>query len=88
MMAEYVVYRHGWSEANQPPEHGLPQKMPVARVEAGSADEACRVAARQVTLTADQCLSAEPAAEVDAKEHNLNLRVEALNAEKGSPTRP
>jgi hypothetical protein len=87
-MTQYVVYRHGWSEANQPPEHGLPQKMAVARVEADSPEEACRVAARRVTLAADQHLSAEPAAAVDAKENNLNLRVEALNAEEGPPTAP
>jgi hypothetical protein len=87
-MTQYVVYRHGWSETNQPPAHGLPHKMPVARVDADSPEEACLVAARRVTLTAGQHLSAEPAAEVDAKENNLNLRVEALNAEKGSPTTP
>src|SRR5690242_13333881 len=35
-MAEYIVYRHGWNDANQSPAQGLPLKMPVARVEAGS----------------------------------------------------
>jgi hypothetical protein len=87
-MRQYVVYRHGWNEANQPVEHGLPEKMPVARVEADSPDEACRIAARQVTLMANQRLSAEPAAEVDAKENNLNLHVEALDAERNAPRTP
>ena len=77
-MPEYVVYRHGWNEANQRPEFGLPEKMPVARVEAGSPEEACRLAAQRVTLQDNQRLSAEPAEQVDARENNLNLKAEAL----------
>jgi hypothetical protein len=77
-MKEFVVYRHGWNEANQSPERGLPEKMAVARVEARNAEEACSLAAQRVTLEANQRLSAEPAAEVDARENNLNLKAEAL----------
>lgn len=77
-MQEYIVYRHGWNEANQNPEQGLPEKMAVARVMANSAEEACLVASQRVTLHMNQTLSAELAANVDAKEDNLNIRVEAL----------
>ncbi|HEY7424565.1 MAG TPA: hypothetical protein VH682_10080 [Gemmataceae bacterium] len=78
-MKEYVVYRHGWNAANQSPAAGLPKKMAVARLEAGSPEEACRQAAPRVTLHENQYLSAEPAEEVDARENNLNLRAEALS---------
>jgi hypothetical protein len=71
-MKWYVVYRHGWNEANQNAEQGLPEKMPVARVQAESAEEACRLAGPEVTLAANQHLSAEPAEELDAKEAALN----------------
>jgi hypothetical protein len=77
-MKEYVVYRHGWNAANQSREAGLPEKMPVARLDADSPEEACRLAASRVTLQDNQHLSAEPADEVDAHENNLNLRAEAL----------
>src|SRR5437764_4809998 len=75
---QYIVYRLGWSDANQKPQQGLPQKMAVMRVDAGSAEEACRLAATQVSLTASQRLVAEPADAADDKEVNRNLRVEAL----------
>src|SRR5690242_16630563 len=78
VMRQYVVYRHGWDEANQNPAQGLPEKMCVARVEAGSPEEACRLALRQVSLRASQRLTAEPADEADAKEDALNLKAEAL----------
>ena len=71
-MREYVIYRHGWSETNQCRELGLPEKMAVARLEADSPEEACRLAAAQVSLAENQHLSAEPADLVDAKEHDLN----------------
>jgi hypothetical protein len=77
-MKQYVVYRHGWNAANQNPEAGLPEKMPVARLEANDPDDACRRARAQVTVHENQHLSAEPADEVDARENNLNLRAEAL----------
>jgi hypothetical protein len=77
-MSLWVVYRHGWDDANQSPSCGLPEKMAVARIEAGSADEACRLAVRQVTLTGHQRLSAEPAGVADSEEHDLNRKVEAL----------
>lgn len=78
-MPLYVVYRHGWSDSNQSPQQGLPQKMPVARVEADSPEAACRLAARDVTLTAGQHLAAEPADEVDARVQNLDRQVESLS---------
>ena len=71
-MRMYVVYRHGWNAANQSPERGLPEKMPVARVQADSPEEACRLAAREVTLAENQRLSAEPAEVLDAKEAAIN----------------
>jgi hypothetical protein len=77
-MKEYVVYRHGWNDDNQSAAHGLPEKMPVARIEADSPEDACRRARARVTLHENQHLSAEPADEVDARENNLNLRAEAL----------
>jgi hypothetical protein len=77
-MREYVVYRHGWNADNQSAAAGLPEKMPVARIEANSAEDACRQALARVTVLHNQYLSAEPADEVDAREHNLNLRAEAL----------
>jgi hypothetical protein len=77
-MKAYVVYRHGWNAENQSPEAGLPEKMPVLRLEAANAQEACRLAEPRVSLQANQFLSAEPAEEVDARENNLNLRAEAL----------
>jgi hypothetical protein len=80
-MQQYVVYRHGWNDANQSRAKGLPEKMPVARVDAGSPEEACRIAARSVTIEANQHLSAEPAAAVDAQENKLNLKGEALHSE-------
>ena len=78
-MKEYVVYRHGWNAENQSPAAGLPEKMAVARIEAGSPEEACRLASPRVTLHENQYLSAEPAEEVDARENNLNLRAEVLS---------
>lgn len=77
-MRAYVVYRHGWNEENQDPARGLPEKMAVARIEADSPEEACRLATGQVRLLEGQHLSAEPADEVDAKLHNVSLKVEAL----------
>jgi len=77
-MKAYVVYRHGWNDDNQSKDHGLPEKMPVARLEADSPEDACRLARARVTLHDNQYLSAEPADEVDARENNLNLKAEAL----------
>jgi len=73
MKRQYVVYRHGWNPANQDPDAGLPEKMAVARVEAGSPEDACELASRQITLEPNQHLSAEPAEEVDAHETELNM---------------
>jgi hypothetical protein len=78
-MQEYIVYRHGWNETNQSQKAGLPEKMPVARVEARSPEDACQRSLQQVTVLANQYLTAEPADEVDARENNLNLKAEALD---------
>jgi hypothetical protein len=75
---EFVIYRHGWNKENQSPAAGLPEKMPVLRLEADNAEQACRLAMSRVSLLENQYLSAEPAAEVDARENNLNLKSEAL----------
>jgi hypothetical protein len=82
-MKLYVVYRHGWDRANQDAERGLPWKMPVLRVAADGPEDACRLAAAQVTLRPDQRLTAEPADEVDARENNLNLKAEAVERAGG-----
>jgi len=71
-MKEYVVYRHGWNDVNQNPSHGLPEKQAVLRLNADSPEEACRLARPQVTLLGNQYLTAEPAADVDAKEELMN----------------
>jgi hypothetical protein len=77
-MQQYIVYRHGWNENNQRQGAGLPEKMPVARIGANSPEDACQRSLDQVTVHANQYLTAEPADEVDARENNLNLRAEAL----------
>lgn len=69
----YYVYRTGSNAANQPmtctPVH-------VATVEAATADEACELAAKRVTVYANQFLSAEIAEEVEAREAEIDERVE------------
>jgi hypothetical protein len=84
-MAQFVVYRHGWNEDNQSQSAGLPEKMPVARIDARSADEACRLALTQVTVHPNQHLSAELAAAVDVQETKLNLKGIALKEEPTVP---
>jgi hypothetical protein len=81
-MPEYIVYRHGWNDANQSPQRGLPEKMPVVRLEADTPEEACRLAAPLVTVMPGQHLSADPAAEVDAEVNNMDLKPEALEREE------
>ena len=76
-MTEFVVYRHGRDDANQSAAQGLPEKMAVARVTADTAEEACRIAQGRVTLAEHQCLTAEPAADVDAKEREMNRTARA-----------
>lgn len=77
-MKEYVVYREEIS-ATVP---GRPDRRAVARVEADSQEEACRIAARGVTLTAGERLTAEPADEADAREAAMDRSARAL----GRPT--
>jgi hypothetical protein len=79
-MANYVVYRRGWNDANQSRAKGMPEKMAVLRLDADSPEDACRQARSQITLFGDQTLSAEPAAHADAYENKLNQSVESLNA--------
>jgi hypothetical protein len=68
----FYVYRYGSNAANQPMEPG---PVKVATVEADTADEACRLAARRVTCYANQQLAARPADEVDADEAEVDRRV-------------
>lgn len=76
-MPEYVVYRI--DEPGAVGGAGRPvEKRCVARVVARDAEEACRRALDEVTLAEGQRLSAEPADAVDAHEHALDLKVEAL----------
>jgi hypothetical protein len=82
-MSLYVVYRHGWNEANQRRADGAPEKMPVLRVEADSAEDACKKAAQSVSVQPDQRLSAEPAGALDEHQADLNRKVEALATETG-----
>src|SRR5262249_8284125 len=79
---EYVVYREGGSAAAQDPQQRRPDKRAVARVEADSPEEACRLAARDLTLDSGQYLSAEPAEEADAREAAMDRTARAL----GRPT--
>jgi len=71
-MTDYIVYRHGYDDRNQSAARGLPETMAVVRMEADSAEEACRIAGAWVALAPNQYLSAEPAAEADAREAALN----------------
>jgi hypothetical protein len=73
-MREYMVYR-------QAP--GAADKTPVLRVQAASAEEACRMAAEQVPVAPGQTLTAEPADHLDAKEEALNLTAEAIERAPG-----
>jgi hypothetical protein len=77
-MREYANYRQGWNDANQKAKDGLPEKMPVLRVRARCPEDAVRRAMKQVSVAAGQRLIAEPAAGVDAKANNLDLKAEAL----------
>jgi len=76
-MTEFVIYRHGSDDLNQSADQGLPEKMAVARVFAENADEACRKAAGQVTLAPHQSLTAEPAADADEVEREMNRTARA-----------
>jgi hypothetical protein len=61
---QFVVYRNDSSDPAD--------KRAVARVEAATAEEACRIAGRDSTLAPGQSLSAEPAAAADAREAELD----------------
>ena len=77
-MKQWNVYRHGYNAANNSARHGGPISVPVARVEAETADEACDLAAKRVTVYNGQYLYATDAAEEDAKEAEIDRRVEVL----------
>ena len=76
-MPQYVVYRHGFNEANQSPARGQPEKMAVARLEAATPEEACRLAAQTVSLHPGQHFSAELAAQEDAQERAIDRTARA-----------
>jgi len=84
-MREYIVYRHGWNPANQDPDRGLPEKMPVVRLQADSPEDAIIRARGQVSVVDGQFLSAEPADAVDARVNNLGLKAEALERQEETP---
>jgi hypothetical protein len=63
-VAEYIVYRSNPADATS--------KRAVARLEATTAEEACRIAGPDVTLAAGEGLVAEPAATQDAREAERN----------------
>jgi hypothetical protein len=65
-VATFIVYRHRGSGPD------AADKRAVARVEAGSPEEACRLAASGVTLAVGQTLTAEPAELADAQEAQRN----------------
>jgi hypothetical protein len=77
-MKEWVVYRRGYNAANNSALHGGPESVPVARVQAEDEEEACRLAARRVTVYNNQSLHAEPAEEHDAREVEEADRVKLL----------
>ena len=85
-MSQYVVYRHGWNELNQRREDGVPEVMPVLRVDADSPEAACSLARRTVPLEPNQSLSAKLASAVDEHEADLNRTARAGEAlETGQP---
>jgi hypothetical protein len=63
-VAEYIVYRSNPADATG--------KRAIARLEAASAEDACRIAGRDVTLDPDELLHAEPAQVEDAREAERN----------------
>jgi hypothetical protein len=71
----FVVFRHGYNTANNPSRDGGPEAVPVARVEADTAEEACRLASLRVTVYHNQYLYPRPADEVDAENAELDSRV-------------
>lgn len=86
-MSLYVVYRHRWNETNQRRKDGVPEVMPVLRVNADSAEAACSLAGQTVPVEPGQHLSAQPASAVDAHEAELNRTAradEALETESES----
>jgi hypothetical protein len=60
-MPEFVVYRNGGGD-----------RRAVARLDAASAEDACRLAAPSVTLAPGQALTAELAEVADAEEAERN----------------
>jgi hypothetical protein len=61
---EYIVYRGNPADPDG--------RRAVARVEAATAKDACRLAGKDLSLDPGERLSAEPAAAVDEKEVQLN----------------
>src|SRR5262245_34007170 len=71
-MPEFIIYRHDRPGAGAEADRADPDKRPVARVQAKSAEDACRIASGQIALGADQHVSAEPADAADAPEVDRN----------------
>ena len=69
----WYVYRTGSNATNQPMTF---EPVKVATVEADSADEACTLAGKHVTCYANQTLDAELADEADAREAEIDVRVQ------------
>ena len=80
-MPEFIIYRHDRGRPDAELDRGDSNKRPVARVQANDAADACRIAAKQLTLDAGQHLSAEPADTADARETDLNRTSRALARE-------
>lgn len=75
---KFYIYRKGYNTANQPLASGGPETQKVAEVEANSKDEAEKLALERVTVYNNQTLWAEPAEEVDARELEIDERVNLL----------
>ena len=72
-MENYCVYRYGSNAANQSMNNG---PCLVAKVEAKDELEACELAAQRVSVYNGQHLEAELASEVEAREADIDERVD------------
>ena len=52
-MPEFIIYRHDRGRPDAELDRGDSNKRPVARVQANDAADACRIAAKQLTLVVD-----------------------------------
>ncbi|HET7042224.1 MAG TPA: hypothetical protein VFI13_09390 [Gemmatimonadales bacterium] len=77
-MQAWIVFRHGYNAANNSALGGGPVAVPVARVQAETAGEACDLAGKKVTVYSNQYLYAEDAEEYDRRQAEEDSRVEVL----------